>query len=481
MKAVCSCKQVCDGQLLVETLHILIGKSLVRTDTRPTGERRFLLLETIREYARERLSVANEFMLVSEQHADYFFKLAEEAEPHFGGSSERQWLERLTCDYDNLHATLGWLIRFNAASGQQMAGQLAGFWFGTGRFGEGRGWLARALAASSLPTPSRAHALQAASQLAQDQNDNLQAYQLAQESLTLFEAQENPAGCAGALNVMGWASADMEQPAQALIHFEHSLHRARQAGHLGHVAFTCTNIANMLIRLGASNERILPLLRESKTLYQQINRISGQAYVLRTEARLYLVAGDYARAALLIQEALSILRPLGIQWEVAATLEELADSVWRMGDDVAACTYLEEALHFFQKNDIQLGLIDVWYDFGQIERCLRQNLNLATLYYCQSLKLCLEKNYEKLVGRTLVGLACVAQMRGDAARMARLLAMAQELFAGRPPFFAPSDLAEYTKLIEDAHTELGEIAFTSAWAAGQAISLEEAAAYALAG
>ncbi|MCB0184702.1 MAG: hypothetical protein KDE31_10570, partial [Caldilineaceae bacterium] len=322
------------------TLYALLNKSLVSTEIRGMSERRFLLLETIREYAHERLSVVNELMSVSKQHADYFFKLVEEAEQHFRGSAERQWFERLTCDYDNLRTALDWLIRFNVASGQQMAGQLAGFWYGAALFGEGRGWLTRALAASSLPTPSRANALQAASKLAQDQNDNLQAYQLAQESLTLFEAQENPAGCAGALNVMGWALADMEQPAQALSHFEQSLHKARQARHLGHIAFACTNIANMLIRLGASDKRILPLLRESKPLYHQINRISGQAYVLRTEARLYLVAGDYARAALLIQEALSLLRPLGVQWEVAATLEELADSVWRMGDDAAACAYL---------------------------------------------------------------------------------------------------------------------------------------------
>ena len=202
-------------------LQALVYKNLVKVEGQATG--RFLLLETVRDYAREQLMAAHELAAVGEQHTNYFLKLTAEAMPQFGGSEEKIWLERLICDHDNLRCALGWSIQFHPNMGQQMASQLSQFWSGSDLFHEGRDWLAKALAASTKPTSSRAKALQAAGALAQDQNDNLQALQLARESLALFEAQDDPTGCASALYVIGWALAEMEQPAQALLHFERSL------------------------------------------------------------------------------------------------------------------------------------------------------------------------------------------------------------------------------------------------------------------
>ncbi|MCE7986037.1 MAG: NACHT domain-containing protein [Caldilinea sp. CFX5] len=460
------------------TLQALVNKSLVSIENYEAPERRFLYLETIRDYAQEQLVAINELARVREQHAYYFLKLSEEAVSHFGGRTEKPWLARLTWEHANLYAAMEWLVQSQPVVGQQMAGQLSGFWSGVGRFAEGRAWLAKALAASAEPTPSRALALQAAAALAQDQNDNQIALALAQESLALFAAQNNPTGCASTLYVSGWALAEMEQPEQALRHFERSLPLARQAGQLGLVAFACVNIANMLIRLGGPQPRISALLQEGKTLYRQRDRPPGLAYALRVEARLSLLVGDYAQAAALLTEAMELVRPLSTRWQIANTLEELANVVWRMGQEDAACTYLTEALQFFQENEIELGIINVWYDFGQIERCVRRNLEQATTYYGKSLALSWKKQYKRLFGRALVGLAWVAQARGDLARTARLAGMAQQLFAGLLPFLAPRDRDEYDSLIDNARAQLGEMAFTTAWTEGQALPLEEALHYA---
>ncbi len=109
MEAVCSCEQEADGRLLVETLHALIGKSLVRAETSPTGDRRFLMLETIREYALERLEASGEAEQLRQQHAAYYQALGEhvwltEDGPVAGGA----WVRRLQPDYDNFQSALAW-------------------------------------------------------------------------------------------------------------------------------------------------------------------------------------------------------------------------------------------------------------------------------------------------------------------------------------------------------------------------------------
>ena len=95
-----------DARPLNTTLHALIGKSLVRAETTPSGEQRFAMLETIREYALERLEASGEAEAVRRQHAEYFVALAEEVEPALWGSAMQMGLIRLDADYDNLRAVL---------------------------------------------------------------------------------------------------------------------------------------------------------------------------------------------------------------------------------------------------------------------------------------------------------------------------------------------------------------------------------------
>ena len=94
---------------VLETMESLVGKSLVK-QTEADGEPRFAMLETIREYAGERLIAAGDEERVRERHRDYFLALAEEAEPKLIGAEQAEWLQRLEEEHENLRAALNWSL-----------------------------------------------------------------------------------------------------------------------------------------------------------------------------------------------------------------------------------------------------------------------------------------------------------------------------------------------------------------------------------
>ncbi len=108
----------------------LVDKSLLRQEEAPDGEPRFFMLETIREYAQERLTESGEEL--QNRHAEFFLNFAEQAEIEIHGFQQLKWLDRLEVEHDNLRAALGWLTHNSKAQlGLRLAGALTDFWGGT--------------------------------------------------------------------------------------------------------------------------------------------------------------------------------------------------------------------------------------------------------------------------------------------------------------------------------------------------------------
>jgi len=157
-------EQVADAD--PDTLQSLLDKSLLRKrDT--TQEPRYWMLETIREYATERLENSGEADEIGRRHAERFLTLAEEAEPHLRSGDPTTWLERLEPEHDNLRAALDYLI----AAGEtqlvlRLVSAVSNFWMFRGHISEGHRRLEDALAADEQPTAHRARALNAAGHFA---------------------------------------------------------------------------------------------------------------------------------------------------------------------------------------------------------------------------------------------------------------------------------------------------------------------------
>ena len=193
-----------EGEVL-DLLTSLVDKSLVVFEERQDGTVRYRLLETVRQYASEKLERSREEDEVGSRHALFFLALAEEVEPKINTAGRLRWLERLENEHDNLRAALAW-SRAEGTRGEtslQLVAALFWFWFHSGYFSEGRGWLCGALATAEgtgeRPAPAspaaRGKALCGAGLLAWMQGDQAAAGSRLEESVTLWRELRDTAGC----------------------------------------------------------------------------------------------------------------------------------------------------------------------------------------------------------------------------------------------------------------------------------------------
>jgi hypothetical protein len=211
----------------LDTLQSLVDKSLVRR-----RDERYWMLETIREYARERLEASGEADELRRWHAEYLLALAEEAEPHLLASSE-EYVNRLEADHDNVRAAFDELDR--AADGEsllRLTGAIWRFWYLREHFAEGRRRAERALASETTPSLARARALLGASAMALNLVDPTAALVRAEQALELNVRFGDPWVAAYGEMMSGSALAEDEQMAAAVPRLEEALRRFRELGNL---------------------------------------------------------------------------------------------------------------------------------------------------------------------------------------------------------------------------------------------------------
>jgi predicted ATPase len=160
IEAICNA----EGDLPLDTfegISSLLDKSLIRQEEGPNGEPRFVMLETVHEFAREKLQGSGEAEEIKRTHAQYFLTLAEEAPPELRGSNQLEWLEKLEAEHDNMRAAFSWALeREEAEVALKLGGALSWFWSVRGYQSEGRRWLEAALAIEGRVSPEvRAMAL----------------------------------------------------------------------------------------------------------------------------------------------------------------------------------------------------------------------------------------------------------------------------------------------------------------------------------
>jgi predicted ATPase/transcriptional regulator with XRE-family HTH domain len=220
----------------LDLISALVDQSLLRLGEPRAydaiGDDRFTMLETVREYALERLACAGETAAVQHTHADFYLALAERADPELTGPGQAVWLERLEAEHNNLRAALAWVIAAEEAeSALRLAAALGRFWRMHGHPREGLTWLERALTLSdNLPTATRAKALEGAGRLVHDQDDPDRAVALYQEALAMWQALGDLQGQARLLDDLGNIAHDRGDFTRAVTLHEQALALAQQAG-----------------------------------------------------------------------------------------------------------------------------------------------------------------------------------------------------------------------------------------------------------
>jgi tetratricopeptide (TPR) repeat protein len=394
------------------------------------------MLETVAEYALERLEESGEAESIRRQHADYFLRLAETAEQHRYTAKQGSWLLRLDTDHDNMRAALVW--GQTAADSVDICARLAGalqwFWYIRRYKSEGRAWLERVLQQSaSAAAPVRAKALFGAGRF---HSDGRQASALIEQALALWQELDNKPSMAEAfLN-------------------------------LGRVA-----------RLQGDHERSRNLVQQSLALFREQQIMWGVVWSLISLADVALDQGDAAQALGPIEEALALTESLrdnyGNMW-ARCLLGRLAHL---KGDLERAAMLLEESLAWL-RNWGSPSMFEVLNDLGRV--ALDQgNTDRAAALFGESLKLSREPENEIGVALSLVGLAGVAGAWGQPERAAQLLGAAEAIreSIGRP--LMPVERAVFDRYAATIRAQLDDATFAVMWAEGLKMTLEQAKAEAL--
>ena len=275
----------------------LVDASLVKA----VGDERLLVLDTIREFARERLLVQAGGEVVARRHADYFAAVAEEAyRPRF--EAETEWATALENDHDNHRAALDWRAENDPAGALELAGALGWFWISHSHLGEGRRRLAAALAGAPGESRAVARALVAAGGLAGRQADGDEARRQLEAGIAMWRAVGDEAELAAALDDLGWMLFFTDRNPDALRAFEESLERRRASGDQAGQTRSLTGVCQVLVAQGEV-ERTEQLSNELLALARRHGDPRSEHFALHFLADCSLIRGDYEHAEVAIARA----------------------------------------------------------------------------------------------------------------------------------------------------------------------------------
>ena len=322
-------EEVCDADL--DGLAALVDASLLK----PVGDDRLLMLETIREYAGEKLGVLGEAVELRERHGRFFAALAEEAYAHRFGA-EVEWSSRLDADHDDLRAALDWLAATDAGGALELAGALGWYWLSRGLLAEGCGRLAGVLEASQVTDRVRARSLTASGALLARHGDVAGGRAQLEEAIALWREIGDRDELASALDVFGWLLIyDAGNESAALEAFEQSLELRRQLEDSAGEVRALVGVAQVLVALGES--------ARAEAMSRDLLEMAGGDprsvhYGFHFLADCALIRGDTDEAEERYRESLRAALPLGDVIETSFEVEGVAMAAAGNGDP-------ERALH----------------------------------------------------------------------------------------------------------------------------------------
>jgi predicted ATPase/DNA-binding SARP family transcriptional activator/class 3 adenylate cyclase len=525
-------EEVCSGHGLessdiLDLLSRLVNKSLVLVEALE-GEHRYRRLESIRQFAREKLFETTEAIQLQDRHLEYFLTLAETAEPHLRKTEQIEWLKRLDTEYDNLRAALAWAM--GKPSGElalRLAGNLGSFWQLRMRYLEAAKWLDQALARTwnennREAKAARAKALYRRADIAQE-IDELDVMKTAPESaLLLCEEVEDAWGTAysrvliaiyqmifrtpstsgiiialleksldefqrlgdpwGEALALGWRAMivlDTGKREEFLEIEQRVIARARASGDRERLAF--------YLAMGLANDpfdrsdwdEAERILQEAEQLYEEIDFSTGTNFVRSGRTEILFVRGEFEKAKAMAKLVIENWVRLGERNFQCRTIGLLALIAAAENDLPNAEAYAQKALDMAREIRIpaqimwNLTLVGMFkYQRGQVDVALQYVRNGLEFVQKGEVSDSLILNILDILAGLLV------EKKNPAA--VQILAFTEfftrSASVRRDPIF---DKPYFDRFLSTARAKLNEAEFTSAWEMGGRMSLDEGIAYLL--
>ncbi|MFL5805348.1 MAG: tetratricopeptide repeat protein [Roseiflexaceae bacterium] len=441
-EAVCNAR----GDLAIEIvdgLGALVGKSLLHQNAELDRELRFTMLEMVREYALERLEASGETEMLRRRHAEYFLALAEAAAPEVVGAQGLLWMERLATEYSNLRMVLAWSIppQGQVDLGMRLAVGLLWYWILRNHWGEGYVWLSRAalLSRQIIITPAvQANVLRAAGIMALLRTEYPQAIAQLEESLSLSRRAGTRTEIAEALVFLGWIARERGDyaRAEALEVEALTLYQAEQ--HSWGCCLTLLSLGETALDRGDLAQATAHC-EELRVLCRDTGQVVLHIRAMLRLGRIAYLRAEYAQAQALLEECQVLFQQTQAPSAVAEAQFELGRVARARGDGLAAARQLTASL---------AGYREYWGNKREIAYCLEE----------------------------LAGLAATTQ---HPVRATRLFGAAEALRASVGIPLPPVHRADYERDVALVRANMDDATFAAAWAAGRAMTIDEAIAEAL--
>ena len=484
-------EEVCAGGVVIkeavlDLLAQLVGKSLVVAD-RQTSEARYGLLETIRQYAREKLLASGEGEHARECHLQWCLALTARAERGVWGSEQTAWFDVLESEEDNLRQALDWTITSGEAeSALQLVVALGRFWMVRGRAKEGGRWLRDALALDASDRPYlRAQALTQAGMIAMTyEGDAVTARSCASEALDLFRELGVRRGIFWSLHSMAVLSAAEGNLEEAAGYADEAVEVARSTGHEQSIAYALL-VQGSVAMASSDHVAAQTLQAEALPMLRHIDDKTGVVQALLMGGAAAACALQYPSATQTYQECRTISRDIGNLDATTIACFGLGVVALVNGDHTAAHRHFEEAIEIFGGLDSDNRYLPTLLT-GMGEVALAEDdCPRASTLFSDALRQCATKTlvgpYSQ-VAPLLAGLAKAAAMAGAFPRAAKLFGAAEKELKAHPAGVGALRMLLYDHLYEqklhETRSALGDGPFASEFTNGSAMSFPTTVDYA---
>ena len=504
-------------EAIMDLLGLLVNKSLARA-VDVGGSARYSLLETVREYALERLNEYAERDALADRHLAWCVAFAGEAERRLPGP-ERPWqLDRFEVEHENLRSALTWcrLSGELVNLGLRLASAAHVYWFTRGRDAEGRRMLDELLALpADPPDPAvRATALVADANLhwlvndfprarelvdeavaiaralgderrlaaaldssatvaAHGERDSVRAMAQREESLALFRAAGDRASVALVLDHLGADARRLGDYAAARRWLGESLSLSRENGDHYRVAYAIGNLGGILMNQGQVAEA-RALFDEGLALMRQLGDLRGSAWIAKVRGAIALYDGDFQAARRYFEECVSLWTALQWPASVARGHVLLASVAEAEGDTASAKALYREGLDVLRASGEPLDVVIALIGLGNVALQGGALEEAAHLLLEGVAAVGVRRTEGSLAALTaaLDSFAQLALAGGDPELAARLLAACN---AARDPENIPlASRQQYRRAVEAVRSRLDEADFAASWSGGTALGLDGA-------
>jgi predicted ATPase/DNA-binding winged helix-turn-helix (wHTH) protein len=427
------------GMDVFDGLASLVDKNLIQRMDLSAAEARFTMLETVREYAIERLVSSGEEGATRRAHAAYCLVLAEEGNPELSPAERALWLSRCDLEIDNFRFALDWLFATKDLDwGLRLCMALFRFWDMREHLTEGRIRLENILRLTGEGyKKQRAQVWIFLAALATAQGDFAAGRPFAHQSMSLYQELNDRWGIAAALNASGIGARDSGDYEAAQSCFERCLEYWRALPDQVETARCLHNLANVA-----------------------------------------KIRGDYARAQMALREATDIFESVGDRSGAAWSINQRGDIEREQGNVEAAGDCYRRALKAFRDADDRWGCARSLADLAHVY-CERKEYEAAQAAYREALQIFAELGHKRGMARVLDGLACLAAAQRQAARALKLAGAAEHFRRLAFTRLPQTEQAMLDENLSSSWKSLGEAEGKRAWAEGSALSIDTAIQYSL--